>query len=144
VAHPTSKNVFSLCHWKCCCVIFLLVRCISSLVVQFVADRPFFSFFSLFFPENYSLIFLVIDISTLVLIIFIFFILVFLQKFYLFSILSLNPNLSNIIFSNLIFIIWISNFFSWSFCKSYYSFQFYHLITTLFLFLCQFWVSFFF
>jgi hypothetical protein len=34
--------------------------------------------------------------------------------------------------------------FSRSFCKNYYSFQFHSLITTLFLFLCQFWTPFFF
>jgi hypothetical protein len=48
-----------------------------------------------------------------------FFILVLLYNFYLFLISFLNPNLQNIIFFNLILIIWISIFFLfWSFCKS--------------------------
>jgi len=39
-----------------------------------------------------------------------FVVLVLLLKFYLFSISSLNPNLPNIIFFNLVLILWTSNF----------------------------------
>jgi hypothetical protein len=110
---PTSKNTLLFCCWKRHHVIFLLVQHISLMVVQFVTGGPFFfSFFSLSSLENYSLALLVVGISIVVLILFLIFCLgFFLLKFYLFSILSFNPNLLNIIFSNLILILWISTFF---------------------------------
>jgi len=110
---PTSKNTLLSCCWKRHHVIFLLVQRISLMVVQFVTSGPFFlSFFSLSSLENYSLALLVVGISIIVLILFLIFLSwLFLLKFYLFSILSFNPNLLNIIFSNLILILWISTFF---------------------------------
>ena len=55
-------------------------------------------------------------------------VLIILYKFYLFSISSFNPSLPNIIFFNLVFILWIYNFLPCSFCKSFIGFQFHHLI----------------
>jgi hypothetical protein len=46
----------------------------------------------------------------------------------LFLLSYLNFNLPNIIFSNLVLILYISSFLSWSFCKSFNGFQFYLLI----------------
>jgi len=44
--------------------------------------------------------------------------------FCLFLILLFNLNLLNIIFSNVVLILWISSFFPWFFCKSFSGFQF--------------------
>ena len=64
----TSKNTLSPCHWNHCRVLFLLVRCVSPVVIQFgVGMLFFFSFFSLFSFKNYNLTLLVVSISTLVL-----------------------------------------------------------------------------
>jgi len=43
-------------------------------------------------------------------------------SFCMFSISSFNLNLLNIIFLNMVFIIWISNFYPWSFCKKFSGF----------------------
>jgi hypothetical protein len=100
---------------------------VSPVVIWFVINESFFSFLSspwklhvdhlccLYFNFNpYSFDF--------------FFILSFLYKFYLFSILSFNFNLPNIIFSNLVLILLIFNFFPWLFYKSSISFQLYRSI----------------
>jgi hypothetical protein len=65
--------------------------------------------------------------------IFFLFALILLQKFYCF-IIHHSIQVDGILFFNLVLVVLISNFFSWLFCKSYHSFQFYLLITTLFLF----------
>jgi hypothetical protein len=83
-------------------VLFLLVRHVFLLMVQFGANKFFFPLFSLFSPEDYNLALLVVDISTSI---FFFFIMVILWKFYLFSISLFNLNLLNIIFSNVVLII---------------------------------------
>jgi hypothetical protein len=53
-------------------VLFLAEWLMSGIVVWFVVGRPFFFFFSLFFLEKYNLILFVIIISTSILIILIF------------------------------------------------------------------------
>jgi len=65
---PTSKNALLYFCWKHLHVFFLLVWCVSLLVVRFGANRLCFCFFSLSSSKNHSLAFLVVDISILVLI----------------------------------------------------------------------------
>ena len=62
------------CRWKWHHILFLLVQHESSVVVQFIVNEPFDCppLFSLFSPENYSLIFLIVGISTLIFILLIF------------------------------------------------------------------------
>ena len=89
---------------------------------------PFFlSLIFSFLPKNYNLIILIIDISTSVSVFF-FFILAFLHKFYLFSISSLNLNLPNITFSNLVIVLWISIFFALTLLQKLYWFLIHHSI----------------
>jgi len=69
---PTSKNALPYFCWKHLHVLFLLVWCVSLLVVRLGAYRLCFCFFSLSSPKNHSLTLLVVGISTLVLILLIF------------------------------------------------------------------------
>jgi hypothetical protein len=88
---------------------------------------PFFlSLIFSFLPKNYNLIILIIDISTSVSVFF--FILAFLYKFYLFSISSLNINLPNITFSNLVIVLWISIFFALTLLQKLHWFLIHHSI----------------
>ena len=101
-------------RWKLSCVFFLLVRSMSLVVVWFVVSEPFyFSFFFFSSPDNYNLTFFFIGMltSVFILLIYNFLSLFFFVEFYLFSISSFNPNLLNIIFSNLVLIILILIFF---------------------------------
>ena len=119
---PASENALMSCRWKRRLVLFLLVQHMSTMVIWFVVGRPFF-FLSSLFLKSYSLTLLVVGISTPVLIFFISnFVFILLHNFYLFSISSFNFNLSNIIFSNLVLILRISNFLPSSFCISFIGF----------------------
>jgi hypothetical protein len=105
------SNAFQRICWKCCHVLLH----VFILVIWFVIDGLFsFYFFSLLSSENYILILFIVSISILVLILLIsnFLVMVILYKFYLFLISPFNPNLPKIIFSNLILILLIFNFFS--------------------------------
>jgi len=45
---PIVETVLRPCRWKCCCVIFLLIRFMLVMVDRFVASGPFCFLFSIF------------------------------------------------------------------------------------------------
>ena len=92
------------CHlWTFCFFLFL-----SPLPRKLQLD-PLGCWYFNFSPYSFNFSFLFLVLS---------------YKFYYFSISSLNPNLTNIIFFNLVLILWISNFLPWYICKSFIGFQF--------------------
>ena len=114
-----TKNFLLPCFWNLNGILIILGRHMAAKVSRFVVDGAFFlSLFSLSSPQNFALgiqnfrfVLLVIDISTLVFILFIssFTYWPFFKKSYLFSILFFNPNLLYIIL--LIYILIWSLFF---------------------------------
>jgi hypothetical protein len=68
-----AKDIVSPCHWKLHCALFLSIQRILVAMERFMASGSLVFFFSLSSLKNYKLTLFVIDISTPVIILLIFY-----------------------------------------------------------------------
>jgi len=124
--HSVVKPGLPLCYWKRHCILFLLVWRVMVDDEQFVIDSRFFFLPSYFLStrESACLFFLLFFLFNSLCFLFLIFVLGLFRKKFMFSIYSLNHNLSYIIFTNSLFILLISIFFLGSFVKVLLVFNF--------------------
>jgi hypothetical protein len=127
---PAPKTIISLCHCKCRRIFFFFGQCLLKLSGQFVVCEAFFFFFvSFLFSSSkmtaWSSLLLIFQIQS-IFFWFLIFVLGLFVNIYLFWISSFNLNLSYIMFSNLVIILLIFNFFLVLFVKVLFVFNFFN------------------